>query len=419
MMPAMSTPVETASVLAFEEARHVVENEARKIHPTTIEVVDLLNARGHALAQEVHADRDLPPFNRAARDGYAVRSTHVTRTPVSLKIVAEIAAGGKFLKRPLGPGEAAAIMTGAALPEGSDAVAMLEHTVRRGDTVEIHRPVSAGENFVPRGAEANQGDLLLTRGIRMNHAAVAVAATVGLTQIKVHARPRVALVATGDEVVSVNADPEPTQIRNSNSYSLAAQVEAAGGTPVLLPVAPDKREQLRNLIAEGLGSDLLLLSGGVSVGKYDFVEQILHDFDARFFFTGALIQPGRPVVFGRAQRQPSTEPTYFLGLPGNPISTMVTFELFARPIIDALSGAAPEPLRFLQARLKSDVSTRPGLKRFLPARLSGEFDQTEVELIPWQGSADVVSAARADCYLVVPPDRPHLRAGELVAVLLR
>jgi len=229
----------------------------------------------------------------------------------------------------------------------------------------------------------------------------------------------VGILSTGDELVDVEAHPGPEQIRNSNSYSLAAQVEAAGAEALRLPIAPDVPVVLRHLIEEGLALDLLLLTGGVSMGKYDLVEQVLAEFDAEFFFTGAQIQPGRPVVFGRARRANSSETAYFFGLPGNPVSTMVTFEIFVRPLLDALCGAVPGKLQFVQARLRSEVRTKTGLTRFLPAQLSGEFDRTEVELIRWQGSGDVAAMARADCFLVVPPDRELLAAGEMVSVLLR
>jgi len=182
---------------------------------------------------------------------------------------------------------------------------------------------------------------------------------------------------------------------------------------MLLPIAPDEPERLRELITDGLEADLLLLTGGVSMGKYDLVEQVLADFKAEFFFTGAKIQPGKPVVFGRVPGSAK----YFFGLPGNPVSTMVTFELFVRPIIYALAGATPQKLFFLRAQLKSEIKTKTGLKRFLPAMLSGEFEQAEVELMPWQGSGDIAATARANCYVVIPPDRESIAAGEWVAVL--
>jgi molybdopterin molybdotransferase len=310
----------------------------------------------------------------------------------------------------IGPGECAEIMTGAAVPNGADAVVMVEYTSRLHQDVEVQRRVSSGENIVPRGAEAKAGQELLIAGRRLTSAAVAAAASVGLAKLIVFSRPKVAILSTGDEIVDVGSTPAAHQIRNSNTWSLVAQVRNAGGVPVPLAIAPDEQKALKRLIEQGLESDLLLLTGGVSMGKYDLVETVLHELGAEFIFTGAQIQPGKPVVFG------SVDGKYFFGLPGNPVSTMVTFELFVRPMIDALSGAAPTPLRFLNARLKSDIKTKTGLTRFLPAQLTGEFSEAEVELVRWQGSGDIVSTARANCYAVIPPDREHIPAGEMIAV---
>ncbi len=409
----MPQAAQSAGVLPLREARRVVEDHARKLRSTEPEPVALLESFGRVLAEDIVADRDFPPFPRATRDGYAVRSSDLAQLPAHLKVVGEIPAGvaPRDIVQLVAKGEAAEIMTGAPAPNGADAIVMVEYTTRRGETVEVTRSVVHGENIVPPGAEARAGDILLRSGARMTHAAIAVAASVGKTQLIVRRRPRVAILSTGDELVDVAATPGRHQIRNSNSYSLAAQVIAAGGMPVVLPIAPDEPERLRRLISDGLKSDLLLLTGGVSAGKYDLVEDALRHFDAEFHFTGALIQPGKPVVFGRAT-------AYFFGLPGNPVSTMVTFDLFVRPMLDALSGAAPRPLQFTQARLRADINTKTGLTRFLPAVLSGEFEQTEVELARWQGSGDIAAAARANCYIVVPPDRERIPAGEMVSVLL-
>jgi len=408
------------AILAFADARHIVEEQARTLRPGRIELTSLLHSRGRVLAEDIAADRDFPPFPRAARDGYAVRSVDLAALPATLKVIGEVRAGSALSGGPLRRREAAEIMTGAPVPEGADAVVMVEYTARQGTSVAVERAVAAGENIVPAGSEARAGQLLLARGTRMGFAEVAVAAGVGKAQVGTYSLPRVGILSTGDEIVDVDAHPSPSQIRNSNSYSLSAQVEAAGAEPVRLPIAPDDPVVLKHLIEEGLALDLLLLTGGVSMGKYDLVEPVLAKFGAEFFFTGAQIQPGRPVVFGRARREPgATSVTYFFGLPGNPVSTMVTFEIFVRPMLDALCGAVPDKLRFLQARLGAEVRTKTGLTRFLPARLSGEFERTEVELVRWQGSGDVAAMARANCFLVVPPDRERLAPGELVSVLLR
>jgi molybdopterin molybdotransferase len=428
------------SVVPFTDARRIIEHQARLMKPAGFETVSLLEARARVLAERIVADRDFPPFPRAIRDGYAVHSADLASVPVQLAVVGEIKAGAapQMVVRGIHPGEAAEIMTGAPLPAGADAVVMVEYTSRTGDTASIARAVRPGENIVPQGAEAKAGDVLLNAGTRLEQAAIAVAASVGRAEVQVYTKPRVAILATGDELVEVTSKPGPNQIRNSNSYSLAAQVAAAGARAVVLPVARDDVDDLRRLITRGLREDLLLLSGGVSMGKYDLVEQVLAGLNAEFSFTGVLIQPGRPVVFGRcdapaletrasnqgvaapkdSQRIPR-ESRLFFGLPGNPVSTMVTFELFVRPVIDALAGALARPLVFPWAKLKSELRSRTGLTRFLPAVLGGEFDHAEVEPVPWQGSGDIAAAARANCYLVVPPDRERVEAGEMVNVLIR
>ncbi len=413
-----------SGVLSFEEARRAVEQHASRVQPIGTESIELLAAPGRVLAESVVADRDLPPFPRSTRDGYAVRSSDLVRLPATLDVVAEIRAGEMLDRIPenISNGQTASIMTGAPVPAGVDAVVMVEYTEQRGERVEITRTVAPGENIVPRGAEAQKGSPLLDRGLRLNDAAIGLAASVGKSRLQVYQRPRVAVLTTGDEIVAVDAVPGPTQIRNSNSYSLAAQVLRAGGVPLLLPVAPDEPQRLRSMIEKGLDSDLLLLTGGVSMGRYDLVEQVLTEMQAEFFFTGAKIQPGRPVVFGKCGAGDATREksgTYFFGLPGNPVSTMVTFELFARPILEALAGQSPHKLVFVQAKLKSEIRVKPGLKRFLPANLSGEFENAQVELVPWQGSGDIAATARANCYIVIPADRDRIPPGEFVAIMMR
>lgn len=403
------------SILTFEEARHVVEGHAAQVRPRIKEKVELLASIGRVLAEPIAADRDFPPFRRAMRDGYALRAADLTNLPVTLEVIGEIKAGAEpeALPSEVAAGQAAAIMTGAPAPEGADAVVMVEYTSLSGQRVTVTRAVARGDNIVAAGSEARKGQVLLHHGTRMDYGAIASAASVGLQSVSVFRRPEVAILSTGDEIVEIGEHPGPHQIRNSNSYSLAAQVQDAGGVPKMLGIARDEAAPLRRLIEQGLKNDLLLLTGGVSMGRYDLVEEVLAEIGAEFFFTGAQIQPGRPVVFGRVQER------YFFGLPGNPISTMVTFELFARPLLEALAGMAARELSFVHARLKSEIKTRTGLKRFLPGLLSGEFEHAEVELAGWHGSGDVAAMARSNCYIVIPADRERIAAGEWVAILMR
>jgi molybdopterin molybdotransferase len=456
----MNTATQSAGVLSFEEAYEVVRERCRKIVAAgerTSEAVLLMQALGRVLAEPIHADRDFPPFARATRDGFAVRADDLASDITTLRVVGQVRAGDTY-DLPVASGEAVEIMTGAAVPAGADAVVMVEYTERKSapeidregregtqresdsraaidaddhildisghqkprreekiaeDFVEIQRVVVAGENVVPPGAEAKEGQELLPRGERLRSAQIALGAAAGRASLKVYRKPRVAILSTGDELVEVAEKPGPSQIRNSNSYSLAALVAECGGEPVQLPIAPDEEGKLTELIQEGLKADMLLLSGGVSMGKFDLVEQALNSLGAQFLFTGAMIQPGKPVVFGEVG------PIPFFGLPGNPVSVMVTFELFARQMVEALSGAEPARLKSTSAKLKKDFKTKTGLTRFLPAMISGGLYDPEVEVVPWQGSGDMLAAARANCYLVVPPDREKLAKGEMVTVVMR
>ncbi|HZQ19852.1 MAG TPA: gephyrin-like molybdotransferase Glp [Terriglobales bacterium] len=422
----MAAQPEQPNILSFEAARALVEEHASRVRARGRELLSLLDSLGRVLAEAVHADRDFPPFPRATRDGYALRAADVETVPAELQIVGEIRAGGTSPVASVETGQAVAIMTGAPVPNGAGAVVMVEHTSRSGNRVHVNRRIASGDNIVPAGAEAKRGETLLSPGVRIGYAEIALASSLGRTRLLVHSKPKVAVLSTGDEVVDIDVSPGPNQIRNSNSYSLAAQVKTAGGDPLLLPIAPDEPKRLRELLLEGLDSDLLLITGGVSMGEYDLVEQVLAELKAEFFFTAAQIQPGKPVVFGRIrfgqERASNTESggcKYFFGLPGNPISTMVTFELFAKPMLQALAGMMPQKLIFTYAKLKSEIRTKTGLKRFLPAVLSGELERSEVELVRWQGSGDIASVARSNCFLVVPPDRERIEAGEWVPVLLR
>jgi molybdopterin molybdotransferase len=407
----------SAPVFPFQDAYELVQRYCQALQPLGTEEVALLQAVGRALAEPMLADRDFPPFPRSTRDGFAVRAADVKSVPVALRVAGQVKAGSSF-PRPISEGEAVEIMTGAPVPGGSDAVVMVEYTVRQGDAVEIQRSCASGENLVPTGREVRAGQEMLPRGTRLNFAHMAVASAVGKARLHIYKKPRVAILSTGDELVELERQPSEHQIRNSNSYSLAAQVLAVGGEPLQLPIAPDDADQIRKLIQRGLESDLLLLSGGVSMGKFDLVEQVLGELGAEFFFTGVAIQPGRPVVFGHVKTPGRTSATPFFGLPGNPVSTMVTFELFAASVVRALAGEHPVRLNTALARLGKAIKTKTGLMRFLPAVLSGGLHDPVVEVVPWQGSGDIQAVARANCYVVVPPDRESIAAGEMISVLM-
>jgi molybdopterin molybdotransferase len=427
----MSGATTEARILGFVEALEVVLRHAAKAQvPGGVEHVALLASAGRVLAEEVGADRDQPPFDRATRDGFAVRAEGWT-SGKKLSVVGQVRAGEAWVGVNLASGEAIEIMTGAAVPTGANAVVMIEHAEQGGDEVwaAVGRSLRAGENIVRRGSEARQGEILLAAGTAMGAAEIALAAACGWAEIAVHKRPVVAIVATGDELVEVDQTPDDQQIRNSNGYALAALVEAAGGQPQRLEIARDTPTDVQERVAEGRKSDLLLLSGGVSAGKYDLVEEVLAEFGAESFFTGVRMQPGKPLVFGRVRKSESAsqqvsesaderEWTYFFGLPGTPVSTQVTFHCFVEPMLRAMCGAGVMGPKFVQATLAEDVGGKAGLTRLLPAFLRHNLVQPEVRLVGWQGSGDQVANARANCYAVLPDGR-DLKAGDVITVLLR
>jgi len=401
-------------MLTFEEARQTVIREVTRLvrsSPRTQESVALSDALGRVVAQDIRADRAYPPFDRSVRDGFAVRAADVV-IGTKLRCMGELKAGDEP-KISVAPGTCVQIMTGAALPSGADAVVMIEHTRAEGSTIEFLRTAEPGQHIVPRAREAAEGQLLLCAGSRLGFAEIAVAAQVGAVHVQVFRKPCVAILSTGDEVVSAETKPGNFQIRNSNAFSLAAQVTLAGGEPVFLSNAKDTEEDLRAKITQGLQENLLILSGGVSAGKYDLVEKVLRDLDAEFFFDAVAIRPGKPTVFGTCAGKP------VFGLPGNPISTMVTFELFAVPALHLLAGAEMKPLPLLQARLGQRLHEKTGLAHFLPARLEWTGTVPSVKPLPWQGSGDLAAVAKCNCFLFVPADRGELAEGEVVSVLPR
>lgn len=393
------------TALTLEEARAEVLKRVTALGD--IERVPLAECIGRVLASRILADRDYPPVARSVRDGFAVQSASL---PGSLRVIGEAKAGSPF-DGGIGTGECVEIMTGAPMPFGADAVIMVEHCTLEDGAMTTDRRVMSGENWNPQGSEAKAGDMVLEAGQRIGFTQLAMLATVGVTEAPVHRRPRVAILATGDEIVDIQEAPTDAQVRNSNSYVLAAQVEQAGGEPAILPVARDNREDTRALVERGLEYDLLLLSGGVSAGKYDLVESVLAEYGAEFYFTRIRVQPGQPLVFGKARDR------FFFGLPGNPASTLITFAAVAKAAIEKLGGIVTPGLPLTMANLAGEVRVKPGLTRFLPAQLSG--DGASVAVLRWTGSSDVPAIARANCFVVTTPDRDAYLPGEAVRVLVQ
>ena len=399
-------------MLSFEQAREKVIAAVRALRgPLPTETAELSRAYGRVLAQPITADRDYPPFDRSIRDGFALRAEDAV-PGATLRCIGEIKAGSGF-DGVVGQGQCVQIMTGAAVPVGADAVVMIEHVSVEGERVMLSRPVTRGQSIVARGKEARAGQQLLASGTRLGYAEMALAGQVGCHHLSVFHRPRAAILSTGDEVVDVSANPGPLQVRNGNSVALEALAVLTGAESESLGNAPDEKKELRRRIERGLQSNLLVISGGVSMGKYDLVEAVLGELGAHFLYDSVAIRPGRPAVFGTCQGKP------VFGLPGNPVSTMVTFELFVVPAIDVLSGAEPRPLPILRARLAHALHERSELTHFLPARVQFARGEPEVSVLPWQGSADVFTVAESNAFLVVSPEKLNWEAGEMALVLPR
>jgi molybdopterin molybdotransferase len=404
-------------MLSVEAAREkVIEVIATRVGTLATETIDLVSdatqSLGRILAEKIIADRNYPPFARSIHDGYAVRASDIAQRGAKLRLVGESRAGVGF-SGTVGPGECARILTGAPLPRGANAVVMQEHVRLEDKCVVFENATGAEPNFVHAGAEARVGETLLAQGTRFSYAELAMAAQVGHTRALVYRRPRIAILSSGDELVDPAQKPGPFQIRNSNSVSIAAQVTLAGGEAVMLGIAPDNVAELTARIMQGLECDLLVLSGGVSVGTYDLVEAALQELGATFFFDAVAIRPGKPVVFGWCRGKP------VFGLPGNPVSTMVTFELFARPAIALLCGYKPQPVRFFKAKLKHPIEEKARVDHFLPALVSWPGGDPVVEVVLWEGSGDIGAVVRGNCFLRVHESRLHLEAGEWVNVLPR
>jgi molybdenum cofactor synthesis domain-containing protein len=379
------------------------------------EEVALEDALGRVLAEDVRADADMPPFDRAAMDGYAVRAADVATVPASLGVVGEVPAGA-WPDREVGPGEAIRIMTGAPVPGGATAVQQVEKTrlVDEGRRVEILASVVEGTHIAPRGCEVRAGDPVLERGLGLGPAAIAVLASTGRARVPVGRRPRLVVLVTGDEIVDVTVAPGPGQIRNSNGPAVAAQARLAGAEVRLLGVAPDREEETVAALREGFASepDVLTISGGVSAGDHDLVEPALERLGVELLFTKVAIKPGAPLVFGRR------EGTLVFGLPGNPVSAQVTFDVFVRAALLRMQGARVVSRPRLEAELLAPVKNRSGRRAHLPARVRFEDGRLVARPVRSMGSGDLVAHARANALMALEADRTLAESGETVEALL-
>jgi molybdopterin molybdotransferase len=396
-----------------EAVRIVLE----KAEPLEAESVSLGEALGRVLAEEVFADTDLPPFDRAQMDGYAVRSEDLRECPARLRVVGEAAAGSGW-RGTLRACEAVRIMTGAPLPSGADSVQQVELTRESvdGALVEIERATVPGQFYVTRGSEIRAGQRVLEAGEEITAARVAVLASFGRARVRVGRRPRVAVLATGTELVAVGETPGVDQIRDSNSYSLDAYARLAGAEVERLPFAGDDAELLQKEIGEAAErADVLVLSGGVSMGRYDFTKAALQALGAEMFFERVALRPGKPTVFARL---PCERRTLVFGLPGNPVSVSVTFNLFARAALRAMQGARSPALVEETAILSRPAKGAAERMSYLPAALStDDAGRLAAEPLKWGGSSDFIAFAHATALVIIPANAGTVEAGSVVRVV--
>jgi len=398
-------------MIPVADALQIVLDQTTRLPAESVALVDAL---GRILAEDIVADSDLPPFDRAQMDGYAIRAADVVNTPSRLRIVGESAAGSGW-HHEMKAGEAVRIMTGAPVPAGADAVQQIELTREVDDHgfVEILEPVKAGRSIVKQAAEIKLGEIVLRAGEEINAAMIATPASFGYAQAKVGRRPRVAVMATGSELVAVDQKPGRDQIRDSNNYTIAAYASLAGATVGRLPLVGDDTEELKRQIAKAAEtSDMLITSGGVSMGVYDFTKAALKELGAEIFFERVALRPGKPTVFGRLGN------TLVFGLPGNPVSVAVTFNLFARSALLAMQGAKSVELPEETAVLSRDLKGAIDRESYLPAILRTDENGTLLaEPLKWGGSSDFVSFARATALINVPALGKLIAAGSIVDIV--
>ncbi len=399
-------------MLSVSEAQAVVLKHARALSPVTIPVSsDLL---GQVLAENIASDIDMPPFDKSLMDGFAVRSADLPEGKATLSIIEEVTAG-RTPQRPVALGQATRIMTGAPIPTGADAVVMIERTRLAGDgRVQVDdKPPRSGQNIMARGREMRRGETVLQVGSELRPQELGILASIGKTTIAVVPRPKVAILATGDEIVDADKQPGPGQIRNANGPLLEAQVARAGGIPESLGIAPDRAPILRSLIESGLRADVLVLSGGVSAGKLDLVPGVLQELGVEAHFHKVELKPGKPVFFGTRGKRT----TLIFGLPGNPVSALVCFELFVRPALRRLGGHANVGPFLVEATLAAEFTYKTDRPTYYPAWLNWEGKGYQVRPIPWFGSPDLRALTQANAFLVISAGEHQIPVGQVVSVM--
>lgn len=387
----------------------------KEIEPLGLESVHVADCLGRTLGEDVHAARPNPPWDNSAMDGYALRSSDtkgaLESAPKTLRVIYDLPAGG-VPDAAVNAGEAVRIMTGAPVPEGADAVVMVEMTNKAAaGLVEILREAKRGENIRKTGEDFKAGAVVLKKGARMRPADIAMLATVGAPYVLVHRKPRVAVISTGDELVDLNETPSKGKISNSNGYALAALVEECGARAIQLGIAKDTKESLKEKLSAAIRTaDCIISSGGVSVGDYDFVKDVLKEMGSRMVFWKVAMKPGKPLAFGVIGGKPA------FGLPGNPISSMVAFEQFVRPALSKMSGGGGVTHHTLPARLTKEVKIKPGRTNFIRALLDIVGDENTVTPLEGQGSGMILAMVRANSFIIVPAESTGFKKDEIVRV---
>jgi molybdopterin molybdotransferase len=396
-------------MITVDQAISIVLDHVEELGSETVALED---AHRRVLAEDIVADIDLPPFDRARMDGYAVRSADVAAAPARLRVIGEVPAGARFDGK-IHSGEAVKIFTGAPIPDGADAVQKVEVTRAEGNAVEIMEPVAPGQFITPHASEIAAGEMVAKTGHEVGAAEMAVLASFGYSRVRVGCRPRVAVLSTGSELVEVSTKPSAAPIRNSNTYTLAAYAAQAGAVVDMLGIVEDTPEATRDaLIKASDNRDIVITSGGVSMGDYDLVKAALLEIGAEIYFDKVIIRPGKPIVFARRGQ------TFFFGLPGNPVSTSVTFNVFVRPAIRKMQGDTSPTLPIVSAELSRPVRDSSSRRSFLPARFFVEAGRAMVEPLKWVGSSDLVAFMRASALIIVPEEVHDIDEGQRVEAML-
>ncbi|MBI2556367.1 MAG: molybdopterin molybdotransferase MoeA [Planctomycetes bacterium] len=383
------------------------------IEPLPAKTVPFESALGLCLAQDVRSDIDMPPFDRSAMDGYAVIAEGTDRAPVELTVIEDIAAGYMPTKK-VQRGQASKIMTGAAVPEGADAVVKVEETedLSANNRVKILRAIDRGRNISKMGEDMKVGQVVLRKGMSIRPQEIGILATVGKARVEVFPTPTVGIISTGTELVDVESKPSTAQIRNSNGYSLAAQARSLKVDVEILGIVKDTKEEISRIMHRGLQKDILILSGGVSMGEYDLVGDVMKDLNTQIYFEKVALRPGKPVIFGKKDK------TFIFALPGNPVASFVTFELFIYPAIRKMMGFTTLHRTTVKASLEVEIFVKRKRREYRPALLRMHDNQWFVSPVEWHGSADLLSTTLANCLLIVREDAEKLSVGQLVDVIL-